>query len=64
MGLSGKSVPIYQISRYNNYCCISAKMYFEDLSDKATCPYNKNHVFDKEKLIFHINRCKDGMQNK
>lgn len=39
-------------------------MYFEDLSDKATCPYNKNHVFDKEKLIFHINRCKDGLQNK
>lgn len=34
-------------------------MYFEDLSDKATCPYNKNHVFDKEKLIFHLNRCKD-----
>lgn len=34
-------------------------MIFEDFSDKVSCPYNKNHIFDKEKLIFHINRCKD-----
>ena len=34
-------------------------MYFEDVSDKASCPYNKSHTFDKEKLMFHLNRCKD-----
>jgi len=34
-------------------------MNFEDLSEKACCPYNKNHIFDKEKYIFHLNRCKD-----
>lgn len=34
-------------------------MIFEDFSNKVSCPYNKNHVFEKEKLIFHINRCKD-----
>lgn len=34
-------------------------MNFEDFSEKACCPYNKNHIFDKEKYIFHLNRCKD-----
>jgi hypothetical protein len=28
-------------------------------TEKASCPFNKNHVFAREKLIFHINRCKD-----
>lgn len=27
--------------------------------EKASCPFNRNHIFAKEKLIFHINRCKD-----
>lgn len=27
--------------------------------EKASCPFNKNHIFAREKLIFHINRCKD-----
>ena len=34
-------------------------MDFFDLQNKAQCPYNPNHFFDKEKLIFHIQRCKD-----
>lgn len=34
-------------------------MNFEDLSDKVSCPYNKNHIFDKDKYMFHLNRCKD-----
>jgi hypothetical protein len=27
--------------------------------DKAVCPFNNTHTFAKEKLIFHLNRCKD-----
>ena len=27
--------------------------------EKACCPFNNAHIFAKEKLIFHINRCKD-----
>jgi hypothetical protein len=27
--------------------------------DKACCPFNPNHIFAREKLIFHLNRCKD-----
>lgn len=27
--------------------------------ERASCPFNKNHIFAREKLIFHINRCKD-----
>ena len=38
-------------------------MDFTDLRNKAQCPYNPNHVFDKEKLIFHIQRCKDQKKN-
>lgn len=34
-------------------------MNFENLEEKASCPYNPNHIFDKEKLLFHLNRCKD-----
>lgn len=25
----------------------------------ASCPFNSAHTFAKEKLIFHLNRCKD-----
>lgn len=25
----------------------------------ATCPFNSAHTFEKDKLVFHINRCKD-----
>ena len=34
-------------------------MDFIDLSEKVTCPYNKSHIFDKERLLFHLNKCKD-----
>lgn len=27
--------------------------------EKTCCPFNHAHIFSKEKLIFHINRCKD-----
>lgn len=26
---------------------------------KASCPFNSNHIFAKEKLIYHMARCKD-----
>ena len=37
-------------------------MDFVDLNEKASCPYNPNHIFDKEKLLFHLNRCKDKLK--
>ena len=37
-------------------------MDFFDLNEKASCPYNPNHIFDKEKLLYHLNRCKDKLK--
>ena len=34
-------------------------MDFADLNEKASCPYNPNHIFDKDKLLFHLNKCKE-----